>query len=53
MSLRRVAASLIAAGVNLPPAHGTISSFSPFEKNSGAPHSSVATCAVSEQITLW
>jgi len=30
-----------------------VSSLEPLEKNSGAPHSSVSTWAVSEQITLW
>ncbi len=40
-------------GVLLPLAMRAVSSLEPLEKNSGAPHSSVSTWAVSEQITLW
>jgi len=38
---------------SLPSADGATSSFDPLEKNSGAPHSSVSTCAVAGTITLW
>jgi len=45
--------SRIDAGVSLPTSVCASSSLEPLEKNSGAPHSSVSTWAVSEQITLW
>jgi hypothetical protein len=53
MSLRRVTASTIVAGVSLPCSPASGSSLAPLEKNSGAPHSSVATCASWWQMTLW
>ena len=52
MSFRLVASARIASGVSLPLSVRTVSSFEPLEKNSGAPHSSVSTCAASAQITL-
>jgi hypothetical protein len=45
MSARRVTTASIASGVSLPPMPGAVSSFEPFEKNSGPPHSSVSMCA--------
>jgi hypothetical protein len=53
MSERPVATFRISAGVSLPSGLATTRSFEPLEKNSGAPHSSVSTCAEAEQITLW
>jgi hypothetical protein len=52
ISLRFVAIARTAAGVSLPPCDGATSSFEPFEKNSGAPHSSVSMWEKSVQITL-
>jgi hypothetical protein len=43
----------MASGFILPSCERATNSFEPFEKNSGAPHSSVSTCEVSAQITLW
>ncbi|MNH38888.1 hypothetical protein D3C79_999850 [compost metagenome] len=53
MSWRFSATSRIDCGVSLPLTLGAVSNLEPLEKNSGAPHSSVSTWAVSEQITLW
>jgi hypothetical protein len=52
MSRRRVTTSTIAAGVSFPCSPATASSLAPLEKNSGAPHSSVSTCASCWQMTL-
>ncbi len=51
MSWRLVASSWMEAGVSLPSAECATSSLEPLEKNSGAPHSSVSTCAWSAQMT--
>jgi hypothetical protein len=48
----RLVRARIASGVSLPLSDWATSSFDPFEKNSGAPHSSVSTWAEEEQITL-
>src|SRR5258708_1625220 len=53
MSWGLVASSLIEAGVILPSCELATRSLEPFEKNSGAPHSSVSTWEVSAQITPW
>jgi hypothetical protein len=53
MSLRFSATARMASGVSFPVGEGATSSLELFEKNSGAPHSSVSTCAASEQMTLW
>ena len=41
------------AGVTFPSGPPMVSTLVPLEKNSGAPHSSVSTCAVSWQRTEW
>src|SRR6266702_130630 len=53
MSCRFIAMSLIAAGESFPSGLSATKSLDPLEKNSGAPHSSVSTCAYWEQITPW
>ena len=41
------------AASSFPWGPASVSTFVPFEKNSGAPHSSVSTCAVSWQRIEW
>ena len=53
MSCRFVAISVIAVGESFPSELSATKSLEPLEKNFGAPHSSVSTCANWEQITPW
>jgi hypothetical protein len=53
MSVRRRTAQSTAAGSTFPSLPATVRTFVPLEKNSGAPHSSVSTWAVSLQTMEW